>query len=241
MVRKNATKGARIAIACLAGSLLCLASPVLADSGEAVEPDASLVEELAGFFRNLFPGKPAVVKGAHTRGDEDVVVIPADPYREEEGGARPCKLTAGKRALHIRWQGGAAPYRLYLLKKGGEGMRLLAETSADVRAADLPVLDLEPGDYLLVIKDAKDHAQNADPLAGPATTMDLNALPGEERPVMPEDFAADAPEAMRALRYPIWLANRGDGEWTLEAMQLAAPLAAESPYAAAWMRQWGGD
>ena len=25
------------------------------------------------------------------------------------------------------------------------------------------------------------------------------------------------------------------------AMQLAAPLAAESPYAAAWMRQWGGQ
>lgn len=239
MIRTNATKGVGIAFACLAGALLCLASPALAD-GTGAAGEASYWEELKSYFFDMLPGKATKVKGAYTRGEEEVVIL-ADPYREEESGARPCKLTAGKRALHIRWQGGEAPYRLHLLKKEGEGMRMLVETSADVRAADLPALDLEPGDYLLVIKDAKDYAQNVDPLAGPATTMDLNVLPVEERPVISEDFAADAPEAMRALRYPIWLANRGDGEWTLEAMQLAAPLAAESPYAAAWMRQWGGQ
>ena len=243
MNRTTATKRAGIAFALLVGLLLCLApaAPALAADDEAAEPDTTLWAELTGFFKEMLPGKASAVQGAYTRGEEDEAVIAADPYRAEDE-ARANRLTAGNRALHLRWRGGEAPYRLYLLKEDDGGMRTLAETGAEGRVADLPALDLTPGTYLLVIKDKKDYAENSEPLAGPATTMALNVLPVEKRPVMPPDFAENVPERMRALRYPTWLAAQGDGEWTLEAMQLVAPLVAESPYAAVWMqRQWGGE
>ena len=53
---------------------------------------------------------------------------------------------------------------------------------------------------------------------------------------MPADLAeTPCSQALKDLLYADWLAKQGKGEWTLEAMQLVAPLAAGSLKAAAWM------
>ena len=196
-------------------------------------------------------------KGA-TKGDNDKVTILADPYRNgtdkpnklvtiladpyRNGTDKPNKLIAGKRDLHIRWQGGEGPYRLNLMKKeNGIKTPVIQETTTREHQADLSQVDLKPGVYILVIKDSPAFAENPDPAYGPAVMMDLEVLPPETRPSMPQNLA-DAPcsQNMKQFLYAGWLTKQGDGEWTLEAMQLVRPLIADSQKATAWMEQWGG-
>ena len=177
--------------------------------------------------------------GANTRGDETIIL--ADPYRD--GTDKPNKLTADKRDLHVRWQGGEGPYRLNLMKKENDGTKtpVIQETSTQERQVDLSQVDLKPGTYILVIKDQKAFAENPDPAYGPAVMMDLEVLPPEARPSMPQELAdASCSQNLKQFLYASWLARQGDGEWTLEAIQLVKPLLADSKKATTWMEQWGG-
>ena len=174
--------------------------------------------------------------GAYTRG-KDEAVIPVDP-----GQGKNCRLTAGTRSLHVRWLGGTPPYRLYLITEENGAKRTIAEKLVPGLQTDLPMIALEPGSYTLVLKDAGDFARSADPLKGPAYEVTLEVLPPEQRPPMPRDLAGAAASAeLKQLLYAGWLAGQGEGEWKLEAMQLVAPLVADSQAAAGWMRQWGGQ
>lgn len=221
---------------------LCLVSvpPALAGLDEELEAAPSSWERAKDFLSNLIKTEPEKVdqEGATTRGDE--VTILADPYRD--GTDKPNKLIAGKRDLHIRWQGGEGPYRLNLMKKeNGIKTPVIQETTTREHQADLSQVDLKPGVYILVIKDSPAFAENPDPAYGPAVMMDLEVLPPETRPSMPQNLA-DAPcsQNMKQFLYAGWLTKQGDGEWTLEAMQLVRPLIADSQKATAWMEQWGG-
>ena len=245
---------------------LCLVSvpPALAGLDEELEAAPSSWERAKDFLSNLIKTEPEKVGkvetttrgatdtvgtttkdatdtvGTTTKGDNDKVTILADPYRN--GTDKPNKLIAGKRDLHIRWQGGEGPYRLNLMKKeNGIKTPVIQETTTREHQADLSQVDLKPGVYILVIKDSPAFAENPDPAYGPAVTMDLEVLPPETRPSMPQNLA-DAPcsQNMKQFLYAGWLTKQGDGEWTLEAMQLVRPLIADSQKATAWMEQWGG-
>lgn len=166
------------------------------------------------------------------------------PWLEAEGSptipadqAGFSNLAAGERALHFRWQGGKPPYRLSLMR---DNQTLSEINVATGSAASLPKLPLLAGNYTLVIRDSKGLIKG-DTRRG-SVVADLILLAPADIPPMPQALAAALlPEEARQLLYADWLARQGEGEWSMEAIQMVAPYAKDYEPAQDWLRQWGGS
>ena len=149
------------------------------------------------------------------------------------------KLAAGTRALHVRWKGGEALFRVLLLK----GDEILSRAdSPKGRSVVLPKVSLAPGEYELVIKDKKGLGPEVDPLRGNADQETLIVVAAEALPRVPKELAeAPLPDEARRLLYADWLAREEGGAWLLEARQIAAALAETYAPARDWPARWGGE
>lgn len=147
------------------------------------------------------------------------------------------KMAAGERALHFMWECGQAPYRLSLVQND---KILNAVDMPSGFEATLPKQNLKPGTYKLVLSDTK--GQSQPPFGNAYVTENLILVAPADVPPMPEALAkAPLPEETRQLLYADWLAKQGNGEWSMEAIQLVIPFAKTYEPAADWLRQWGGQ
>lgn len=166
------------------------------------------------------------------------------PWLEAEGAptipadqAQFSKLAAGERALHFRWQGGKPPYRLRLMRDN----QVLSELNVPKGSeAILPKLPLLVDNYTLVIRDGK--GLNKGDARRSSVVANLILVAPGDIPSMPQALSdALLPEEARQLLYADWLAGQGEGEWSMEAIQMVAPYAKDYEPAQDWLRQWGGS
>ncbi len=148
------------------------------------------------------------------------------------------KLVSGGKTLHIRWKGGAPPFRVLLLK----GDRVLGKADVPAgRVAALPAPNLVPGKYELVIKDKRGLTSGVDALRGNADVESLIVVVPDALPPVPRELAeVPLPDDVRQLLYADWLAHEEGGAWLLEALRIAATLAETYPPAQDWLVQWSG-
>lgn len=235
----------RVVLACVC--LTCALTGPVPAAHAASAPAAPVVKPTPrpAWFSFSSPAKPKSARLATRTKEEaakDEAVLLANP-----GGERRALLTSGRRTLHLRLRGGEAPYHLHLFREtDGKPEQHIADATLD--APRPPVLRLPsvltPGRYRLILKDKNDFAADPDPLNGPADELRLEVLPPDQRPAPSPDDRPPAPltESERLLRYASWLTHQADDAWTLEALQLVAPLAPEDKAAAEWMdelvNQW---
>lgn len=147
------------------------------------------------------------------------------------------KMAAGERALHFMWECGQAPYRLSLVQND----KIL--NGIDIPSgfeATLPKQNLKPGTYKLVLSDKK--GQSQPPFGNAYVTENLILVAPADVPPMPAALTkSPLPEETRQLLYADWLAKQGNGEWSMEAIQLVTPYTKTYEPAADWLRQWGGQ
>lgn len=194
------------------------------------QSSTSAWKNFAGWLGEL-TGRGAQVVAARTRGEEQAkypAIYPADPRVA-------FKLAAGSRALHVRWVGGTAPFRVQLL----DGERALGLADTTQRSATLSSVTLAPGNYELSIKAKEGLAPGVEPLRGNADVEDLIVVVPDALPPMPQALAeVPLPQEARQLLYVQWLAQQEGGAWLLEAQQMAAALAASYAPAQEWLQQW---
>ncbi len=131
-------------------------------------------------------------------------------------GEGPALLVAGTRSLRLVWRGGHPPYAVELQRLEPRGGRVGAWSVEDDAQLVTPGVELLEGLYRLSLRDA----------AGGDVTLPLRvvgALP--KGPV-------DGDQPLDRTLFAAWLADRGAGEWRLEAYQRLAPLRESYPPAA---------
>lgn len=195
----------------------------------------SIWDNLVDLVTDKFKLGQSRVVSASSRGvpwleAEGAPTIPADQTQFS-------KLAAGERALHLRWQGGKPPYRLSLMRDNQILSKLNVPKGSE---ASLPKLPLLAGNYTLVIRDSK--WLNKGDARRSSVVANLILLAPGDIPPMPQALAAALlPEEARQLLYADWLARQGEGEWSMEAIQIVAPYAKDYEPAQDWLRQWGGS
>lgn len=129
-------------------------------------------------------------------------------------------IAAGKRDLHVAWEGGISPYtcRLVALLKDGQKV-IIEKTSLQRPYVVLDEIEILPGQYSLEVESASTIAE------GNVLAVPENAVPGLPLEIkdsgIPMDFAK--------LLYIAWLSKTQDGSWSFEAMQQAAEAGRTNP------------
>lgn len=131
------------------------------------------------------------------------------------------RLVAGTRQLALEWLGGTPPFDVSVYRNGVT--RALATGRVGARAIALPGVTFETGTYRVEIVDAEQQSGVAEFAVVPA-----DAVPKPSR----DDETALADPALSAdLRTTLEAAllTRQDANWSFEAYQRVAPLAATCP------------
>lgn len=130
------------------------------------------------------------------------------------------RLAAGKRDLHLAWNGGGSPYSLQLRIPNG-ATPVAARHGLQEAKVNLTGLDLRPGSYELVVTDAR----------GQVLIRRFEAVPSDSLPASPQaTFVNQGDQRLRCLHetaYAYWLSAKDRGLWMLEAYQHVAGIASE--------------
>jgi hypothetical protein len=220
--REPLTQAAMTAI--LGAAAIIVAPPQCrADSGARSSAD-NPVDDCAGLFEarvpvtNLIIGLCRMINGQHeqerqpitlgVRGDEplDLPLLWADQNY----------VVAGPRALALSWIGGAAPFAVEIGPEGGPPA--IARAGVRAQALEPVAVDLVPGAWRIVVRDA----------AGETVEAAFAVVPASALPPAPPDAGLERlPAALRDSAYAAWLAEQDEGRWLYEAWLRAVALAAE--------------
>jgi hypothetical protein len=142
--------------------------------------------------------------------------------------AKRSTVVAGRRALLVAWQGPPGAVAVTLVR-ASDGATLAEAQDVSGNEVRLPVADLRPGHYSVVVRHTSMMALRAD---------SIDVVPRRQMPAMPPALARSRlPEADRGLLYAWYLEGLGDGQWTFEALQQAAAMKS-TPALRDWMNRF---
>lgn len=140
-------------------------------------------------------------------------------FRAAPAGA--AKVAAGAEPLVVAWVGGAGPYTVQAVAKGG------AAVAGALRGchARIEGKALAPGRYTLTLRDGSG-----------AATVRLPVAVEAARPAMPEVLAKAAIDPVaRQLYYATWLSGIEGGAWGLEAQRIVLSQDCRVPAVKDWL------
>jgi hypothetical protein len=136
-------------------------------------------------------------------------------------------IVAGRDELTVSIRGGEAPFALRLMRYGTD-QTLTTIGPATGTTHKLSVRGLPPGRYVLEVKDHKGNGLQE---------RSLIIVPITSRPKPPSAlFEANLPLAEEQLLYSYFLEAYGAGEWTFEALQIAASISKPTPATLLWLK-----
>ncbi len=128
------------------------------------------------------------------------------------------RLIAGKRALHLAWQGGMAPYwvRVY---HGETEKPCLSKSGIPSRRIQFEERILSAGHYRVIVSDDK----------GRIVEETFQVVEGDHIPSLPKQNAQDMnastmPKWIKKTLHAAWLAQQVGGAWKFEAYQQVAEM-----------------
>ncbi len=177
--------------------------------------------ELAGPWANMLKWAAALFAGHAGHGGARVEIKSrGDAALPPASGllfVDPVKLVAGRRPLALAWTNGEPPFSVSLKRLGEDPRPLLETTGVPYTAWVSSDLHVEPGTYLLEIRDA----QQRD-LTTEIHVVDPAAAPRLDPGLVPAGVSAQTADILAAA----WLAGQDDGwVWRLEAYQALAETA----------------